>query len=86
MIFLSQMVSVRAVYWLQHFLSYFDVSICIVLDVQQMVRGTRGAYLQDAKLVGNNRKLQHEAIIFDQEYADDMASVIELSWDDTSQC
>ena len=33
------------------------------------------------KLVGNCRKLQHEAIISDLEYADDMALVAE-SWDD----
>ena len=45
----------------------------------------RVAYLHGAKLVGNCRKLQHEAIISDLEYTDDMALVVE-SWDDLNPC
>ena len=37
------------------------------------------AYLHGAKLVGNYRKLEHEGIIYDLKYADDMALVAELS-------
>ena len=39
------------------------------------------AYLHDTKLVDNWRKLQHEVIISDLEYADDVVPVAE-SWDD----
>ena len=38
------------------------------------------AYLHNAKLVGNHRKLQHEAMLSDLEYVCDMALVAE-SWD-----
>ena len=44
-------------------------------------RGVRVACLHDAKLVGNRRKLQYEAIISDLENADDMAFMAE-SWDE----
>ena len=61
---------------------YYDVAICMALENSQPKgKGVRVAYLQGAKLVGNRRKLQHEAIISDLEYADDMALVTE-SWDD----
>ena len=61
---------------------YYDVAICIALENSQPKgKGVRVAYLQGAKLVGNRRKLQHEAIISDLEYAVDMALVTE-SWDD----
>ena len=61
---------------------YFDVAICMALENgQQKGRGVKVAYLCGAKLVGKCRKLQHEAIISDSEYTDDMALVAE-SWDD----
>ena len=61
---------------------YFDVVIRMALENgQPKGRGVRVAYIHSAKLVGNCRKLQHEAIISDLEYADDMALVAE-SWDD----
>ena len=61
---------------------YFDVAICMALENgQPKGRGVRVAYLHGAKLVDNCRKLQHEAIIFNLEYADNMALEAE-SWDD----
>ena len=69
----------QAVYWLPH---YFDAAIHTALENgQSKGRGVRVAYLHGAKLVGNRRKLEHEAIISDLEYTDDMALVAE-SWDD----
>ena len=60
----------------------FNVAIGMVLENGQLQgRGVRGTYLHDAKLVDNFKKLQHEAIISDMEYSDDMAFVAE-SWDD----
>ena len=46
-----------------------------------MNRGIGVAYLHDAKLVGNRRKLQLETLVTDLEYADDMALLVD-SWDD----
>ena len=61
---------------------YFNVAIRMVLEnSQRKGRGVRVAYLHGAKLVGNCRKLQHEAIISDLEYTDYMVLVAE-SWDD----
>ena len=61
---------------------YFDVAIHMALENgQPKGRGVRVACLHGAKLVGNRRKLQHEAINSDLEFADDMALVVE-SWDD----
>ena len=61
---------------------YFDVAIRMALENgQPKGKGVRMAYLHAAKLVGNCRKLQHEAVISDLEYADDMTLVAE-SWDD----
>ena len=61
---------------------YFDVAIRMALENgQPKGRGVRVAYLHGAKLVDNHRKLQHEAIIFNLEYADNMALEAE-SWDD----
>ena len=60
---------------------YFDVAICVALENGQPKGSVRVAYLHGAKLVGNHRKLQHEALISDLEYADDMALVAK-SWDD----
>ena len=58
------------------------MAICLALENGQLKgRGVRVAYLHGAKLVGNCRKLQHEAIISDLEYTDYMALVAE-SWDD----
>ena len=58
------------------------MAICVALgNGQPKGRGVRVAYLHGAKLVGSYRKLQHEAIISDLEYIDDMALVAE-SWDD----
>ena len=52
------------------------MAICLVLENGQLKgRGVRVAYLHGAKLVGNFRKLQHEAIISDLEYTDYMALV-----------
>ena len=61
---------------------YFDVAIHMALENGLLKdRGVRVAYLYGAKLVGNRRKLQHEAISSNLEYADGMALVVE-SWDD----
>ena len=61
---------------------YFDVAIRMALENgQPKGRGVRVAYLHGVKLVGNRRKLQHEAIISDLEYTDDMTLVAD-SWDD----
>ena len=61
---------------------YFDVAICMALENDHPKgRGVRVTYLHGAKLVGNRRKLKHEDIISDLEYAVDMALVVE-SWDD----
>ena len=61
---------------------YFDVAIRMALEGHQMQgRGVSMAYLHDAKLVGNRKKLQLETIITDLEYADDTALVADL-WDD----
>ena len=51
---------------------YFDVAIRME-DHQMQGRGVSMAYLHDAKLMGNRKKLQLETIITDLEYADDMA-------------
>ena len=68
---------------------YFDVAICMALENgQPKSRGVRVAYLHGAKLVDNHRKLQHEAIISNLEYADNMAleadnmALEAESWDD----
>ena len=61
---------------------YFDAIIRMSLDSHQMMnRGIGAAYLHDAKLVGNRRKLQLETLVTDLEYADDMALLAD-SWDD----
>ena len=61
---------------------YFDLVIHMALkNGQPKGRGTGVAYLHDANLVGNCRKLQHEDIISDLEYADNMA-LAAGSWDD----
>ena len=61
---------------------YFDVAIRMALENDQPKdSNVRVAYIHSAKLVGNRRKLQHEAIISDLEYTDDMTLVAE-SWDD----
>ena len=53
----------------------------MLLEIGQLQgKGVRVAYLHDAELMSNRRKLQHEALISDLEYADDMASV-RKSWD-----
>ena len=79
---LSQLVSVRAVYWLPHSLIYNLMWQMYGLENGQLKgRGVGVAYLHGAKLMGNCRKLQHKAIISDLEYADDKALVAE-SWDD----
>ena len=60
----------------------FDVAIRMALENGQLKgRGVRVTYLHGAKLVDNHRKLQHEAIISDLEYANDMALVAE-PWKD----
>ena len=57
---------------------YFDVAICVALENgQPKGRGVGVAYLHGAKLVGDLRKLQHETIVSDSEYTDDMALVAE---------
>ena len=78
-----QVMSVKAVYWPPTLFNLdFDMAICMALENGQLKgRGVRVAYLHGAKLVDNRRKLQHEAIISDLEYADAMALVAE-SWDD----
>ena len=38
-------------------------------------------YLQNAKLIGNRRKLQLETVVTDMEYTDNMALLAD-SWDD----
>ena len=74
-----QVVSVRAVYWLN---LYFYVVIGMALEKgEPKGGGVKVAYLHGAKLVDNCRKLQHEAIISDLEYADELALVAE-SWND----
>ena len=61
---------------------YFDAAIRMALeDGQLQDRSARVAYLHDAKLVNNRRKLQLETVVSDLDYADDMALVAE-SWDD----
>ena len=61
---------------------YFDVVIRMSLDSHHMQnKGVGVAYLHDAKLVGNRRKLQFETLITDLEYADDMALLAD-SWND----
>ena len=63
---------------------YFDVAICMALENgQPKSKGVRVAYLYGAQLVGNHRKLQHEATISDLEYTDNMA-LLAKSWDDVS--
>ena len=60
---------------------YFDVATRMAMDDHQMQgRGVSMAYLHDAKLVGNRKKLQLETVITNLEYADDMALVAD-SWD-----
>ena len=61
---------------------YFDMVIRMSLDSHHMQnKGVGVAYLHDAKLVGNRRKLQFETLITDLEYADDMALLAD-SWND----
>ena len=53
---------------------YFDAVIHMSLDSHQVQnKGVGIAYLHNAKLVGNRRKLQLETLVTDLEYADDMA-------------
>ena len=57
---------------------YFDVVIRMSLDSHRMQnKGVDVAYLHDAKLVGNHRKLQFETLITDLEYTDDMALLVD---------
>ena len=52
------------------------------LDSHQVQnKGVGIAYLDNAKLVGNHRKLQLETLVTDIEYADDMALLAD-SWND----
>ena len=61
---------------------YFDVAIHMALENGKLKgRSVKAAYFHGVKLVGNRRKLQHEAIISDLEYADDIA-LVAVSWDD----
>ena len=57
---------------------YFDAVIHMSLDSRQ---GVGIAYLHNAKLVGNCRKLQLETLVTDLEYGDDMALLAD-SWND----
>ena len=61
---------------------YYAVATRMALENGQPKGSSVGvAYLHGAKLVDNCKKLQHDAIISDLEYANDMALVAE-SWDD----
>ena len=79
---LLPVVSVRAVCLLPpSSTSNFVIAIHMALEDHRLQgRGVRVAYLHNAKLVGNRRKLHLESIITDLEYADDMALVADL-WD-----
>ena len=78
----SLVVSVKAVLASTLFNLYFDVAIRIALkDGQLQVIGVKVAYLHDAKLVGNCRKLHLEIVVSNLKYAHDMALIAEL-WDD----
>ena len=58
---------------------YFDVAMHMALENGLLKdRGVRVAYLYGAKLVGNHRKLQPEAISSHLEYADGMALPMEM--------
>ena len=61
---------------------YFDAVVHMSLDSHQVQNKCVGvAYLHNAKLVGNRRKLQLETLVTDLEYADDMALLAD-SWND----
>ena len=65
---------------------YFDAVIHMSLDSHQVQnKGVGIAYLHNAKLVGNRRKLQLETLVTDLEYADDMALLAD-SWNDLEAC
>ena len=61
---------------------HFDAVIYTSLDSHRVQnKGVGIAYLHNAKLVGNRRKLQLETLVTDLEYADDMA-LLAYSWND----
>ena len=58
---------------------YFDTVIHMSLGSHQVQnKGVGIAYLHNAKLVGNRRKLQLETLVTDLEHAEDMALLLTL--------